>query len=47
MELVQICDVRLGRGGSKFAIRVDGEIGMIFLVGEKGDIPMVALGALL
>ena len=35
MELVQICDVRLGGGGSKFAIRVDGEIGIISLVGKE------------
>ena len=35
MELVQICDIRLGRGGSKFAIGVDGEIGMISFVGEE------------
>ena len=35
MELIQICDVRLGGGGSKFAIRVDREIGMISLVGEE------------
>ena len=35
MELIQICDIRLGRGGSKFTIRVDGEIGMISLVGEE------------
>ena len=35
MELIQICDVRLGGGGSKFAIRIDGEIGMISLVGEE------------
>ena len=35
MELIQICDVRLGRGGSKFVIGVDEEIVMIYLVGEE------------
>ena len=35
MELVQICDIRLGGGGSKFVIGVDGEIGMISLVAEE------------
>ena len=35
MELIQICDIRLGGGGIKFMIRVDGEIGMISLVGEE------------
>ena len=33
MELVQ--NIRLGGGGSKFAIGVDREIGMISLVGEE------------
>ena len=35
MELVQICDIRLGGGGSKFTIGVDGEIRMISLVGKE------------
>ena len=35
VELVQICDIRLGGGGSKFAIGVDREIGILSLVGEE------------
>ena len=35
MELVQICDIRLGGGGSKFTIGIDGEIRMISLVGKE------------
>ena len=35
MEFVQICDVGLGRGRGEITIRVDGEVGVIALVGEE------------
>ena len=36
MKFVQVCDVGLGRGGGEVVIGVDGEVGVIALIGEEG-----------
>ena len=36
MKFIQVRDVGLGRGGGEVAIGVDGEVGVIALIGEEG-----------
>ena len=36
VKFVQVCDVGLGGGGGEVAIGVDGEVGVIALIGKEG-----------